>query len=323
MVEYSKTSEASTDPQVQAALSKNGDLVTAKEAQIRALQTQMVELNHEHRFLQEAAAKFSIYMKKNSITHYNDATIEYMEVLIKDEKSKVRSGESRDRLDRLERDKIQYESYVAAMESGKQAEKGSLVKALDEEGVAALVVQLYNLKHYGKMLKDISKVVNNAYKANFRERPYRISGRRVRSDDAQTPRRRQNPADTWVPVRQNFRSDSSPEITASGPGFIDLGFKRLTSRLKKPTPKLSEKELPASSYPDEKRSQPVRSIVDWDNADGSGAETHDGRQNGEHTQRPPPYTETASARSPWATHNRSSSGSDSKWSKMISKFRAI
>lgn len=326
MVEYSKTSETSTDPQVQAALSNNGNLATAKEAQIRALQKQMAELQHEHNFIQEASAKFSVYMKKNSITHYNDATIEYMEVLIKDERSKVRNGESRQRLERLEKDKIQYESYVAAMESGKKLGTGSATTVLDEHGVAALVNQLYNLKHYGRMLRDISKVVGQAYKANFRERPYRISGRKVWSADPQPLKNGQADTTAWVPVRQNFRPGSAPMIMSSASSLSasaskDKGLKRLTSRLKKRDPKYSEKNMLSTTYEDEMSPQPVRSIIEWDNDNTSELNGNNDIHNAQQTSGPPPYTETVSVRSPGASLSRTlSSASSSRWSKLARKL---
>jgi hypothetical protein len=236
MVEYSQNSESTTDPQVQTELNENGNLVKAKEAQIKALERHIAELKNEHQFIQEAAAKFSVYMKKNSITHYNDATIEYMDHLIKDEKSKLRGGESRARLDRLERDKAQYQTYVDAMEAGKRTSGKNSAGALDERGVASLVQQLYNLKHYGHMLKDLAKVVGKAYAANFRERPYRIQGKRFWME---TPER----SNGQLPVlrlakrqqRQSMLIDLDDDPVESN--SRGAGARPLTSRLRKTPPR--------------------------------------------------------------------------------------
>ncbi|KAK3393246.1 hypothetical protein B0H63DRAFT_14313 [Podospora didyma] len=188
MVKYSSNSVSTKDPEVERQLNDNGNVAKAKEAALAALRLNMLELKAEHEFLQKAAAKFSIYMKKNSITHYNDATIEYMDHLIKDERSKLRIGASRARLEALERDKAQYQSFVDAMEAGLRADSESNKSggrgkashqqspALNERGVAALIQELYGMKHYGRMLKDLAKVVGRAYEANFRERPYRVRG---------------------------------------------------------------------------------------------------------------------------------------------------
>lgn len=301
MVEYSATSETTTDPQVQAALNNTNGIASAKEAQIKALQTQIAELRQEHQFIQEAAAKFSIYMKNHSITHYNDATIEYMEQLIRDERSKLRAGETRNRLDRLERDKAQYETYVTTMEAGKVS-IGSRHQAsatdLDERGVALLVQQLYNLKHYGQMLKNISKVVGNAYAANFRERPHRIHGKRFWMESPRGGRGNhveQGPV-LWIPKKQNFRQSTTldngmdfdggrdfdgPDTFNPGSGINRF---RLTSNgdsrklsYREPEPQEdddlgwpSSHDYPSSQWSPsaaEEMPSPVRGIADWTDED--------------------------------------------------------
>jgi len=304
MVEYSATSQKTTDPQVQAALNSNGSLVTVKEAQIKALQTQIAELKNEHRFIQEAAAKFSIYMKNHTITHYNDATIEYMEQLIRDERSKLRAGEPRDRLERLERDKAQYETYVTAMEAGKLSlgRHKSSAANLDERGVALLVQQMYNLKHYGQQLKDISKVVGNAYAANFRERPYRIQGKRYWMDSGRASQGGHSEQDPvlWIPRRQNVIRQSTllnqnVDINSNGQfGRFettrgDSGLKSFMSRFTTNSNNLklsqrdrmecdddlgwpSSHDYPASQQSPsvvERQALPVKSIADWTDDDTS------------------------------------------------------
>ena len=176
MVEYSKSSKTIVDDKVQRDLARTGDVVKAKETTIAALKKQIAELRLEHKAIQEAAAKFSIYLKRNSITHYNDATEEYLEHMIKDEKTKARVGTSRARLEMLEKDLQNYQKFVQTMEQGKN--RGGSGRALDEGAVVNLIKSLYNLPHYGAMLKDLASVVGRAYEANFRERPYRVSRRR-------------------------------------------------------------------------------------------------------------------------------------------------
>ena len=309
MVEYTATSQKTTDPGVQAALNNNGSLVTVKEAQIKALQTQISELKNEHRFIQEAAAKFSIYMKNHSITHYNDATIEYMEQLIRDERSKLRAGERRDRLERLERDKAQYETYVTAMEAGKLSlgRRKSSTADLDERGVALLVQQMYNLKHYGQQLKDISKVVGNAYAANFRERPYRIQGKRFWMDNSRSGRSGYSEQDPvlWIPKRQNFNRQSTlqnRDLDISGNSQFDAldqtrdesGIKGFMSKLKSNNHNRnpsyrehmqhnddpgwpSSHDYPTSQWSPlttERQPPPVRSIADWNDNVGESSGSH-------------------------------------------------
>ena len=155
MLEYSKSSQTVTDPQVQRELDQNGNIVKAKEAQIQALQRQIAELRSEHREIQEAAAKFSIYLKSNSITHYNDATVEYLEHLIEGEKTIVSEGGSRARLGSLKEDLDQYKRFISAIDEGKKTNLNCQV--LDETGIAQLVQKLYSLPHYGRMLKKLNE----------------------------------------------------------------------------------------------------------------------------------------------------------------------
>ena len=339
MVEYALTSETTTDPQVQAALNDNGNLVTAKEAQVKALEKQISELKSEHQTIQEAAAKFSIYMKKNSITHYNDATIEYMEQLIKDERSKLRAGESRARLDRLERDLAEYETYVATMEAGKSTGRKNSVVALDEKGVASLVQQLYNLKHYGQMLKDISKVVSNAYAANFRERPYRIQGKRFWME---TPRDNDRSLVLWIPKRQNFRQsmlldvDDQP-VSRLRKSAFETDPKQ--DNLGSPSSHLSHTSNHSPSFGEEKKTPPVRSIADL--IDDEAAEHDEGpvlqngyldkqsagfarpaRPSGIPNRGPPPYNEVTGFVGNDALVNGSAARKPKIWLKVKNKFRA-
>jgi hypothetical protein len=179
VVEYEEKTETVTDPNVQKALNQNGNVVQAKETAIKAKRDLIKELQIEHDQIQEAQARFTIYLRSISITPYNDATLEYYDHLIKEEKSKVGFGATPARLNGLERNRQQYEEFVKAMT--KELERGNAhYQALDEDGVYQLVEKLYNLKHNGNDLRKIAKVVGMAYAATFREKVYRIKGRNYR-----------------------------------------------------------------------------------------------------------------------------------------------
>ncbi|KAF9884687.1 hypothetical protein FE257_001316 [Aspergillus nanangensis] len=183
LVEYEKQQETTTDPHVVRELAQNGDMIKAKERTLQRLAATIAELQQEHTAIQEAAAKFSLYLKHNSITHYNDETVEYMEHLIRDERTKVRTGQNRAQLDTLEASLDKYRQFMQTMEKGKDGTPGKQYQPLDEKGIAQLVRDLYSLPHYGQMLNDLAQVVGRAYEANFRERPYRISRKRYWRDD--------------------------------------------------------------------------------------------------------------------------------------------
>lgn len=152
LVEYDERAMVMRDPFVQKALEQNNDEVKAKQLGIKAKNHLIGELKGEQRAIQTAAARFSIYLKKISITPYNDATLEYLEHLIKEEKSKVGYGGDQARLEALQKDREQYAEFVKAMTINVEEGKNG-AKLLDEEGVYDLVDELYKLKHSGNDLK--------------------------------------------------------------------------------------------------------------------------------------------------------------------------
>ncbi|KAL2808296.1 hypothetical protein BJX63DRAFT_436282 [Aspergillus granulosus] len=296
LVEYAKREETVVDASVQRELTTTGSMIKAKQNAIKAIEKNIAELKEEHQQVQTAAAKFSLYLKHNSITHYNDATVEYLEHLIKDERTKVRTGQSRARLESLEKDLDDYKKFVEAME---QKDKDSAVNGieayapLNEAGVAKLVQKLYNLPHYGQMLKDLAQVVANAYEANFRERPYRISRRSVWRDYLETHGQRgSNGASVFgrkKSVRNPFMAPStSSRLARSFMPNDSHGTGSGWSEKSMPTPSRRRREEDSDFWPQSEKqgpstTGPVRSIVDWESnptsATGPSGATYPGAAN--------------------------------------------
>ena len=159
------------DPSVEKALQNNNDVVQAKELSIKAKNILIAALREEQRRLHEAAAMFSIYLKRISITPYNDATLEYLHHLIKEEREKVGYGGDQTRLESLEKDREEYATFVKTMTMSIDSGKG--YKMLDEEGVYELVDNLYKLKHSGGDLKvsthalPLSPILLNSLSSHF------------------------------------------------------------------------------------------------------------------------------------------------------------
>ncbi|KAI9770501.1 MAG: hypothetical protein M1839_003182 [Geoglossum umbratile] len=173
---YSEETETTIDPIVQAKLNANASDVQIKEAQMNALKRRIAEYEREQDLLEDAQAKFSYYLEKNSITVYNNVTIEYLDHLIKDEKTKRGPGGvgHSDLIEALEKSKKRHQEFVEAMRKGKQAQSSLVYQTLDARGVTRLVNSLCAMKHYGPQLKDAADAVQNAYAAQFRERPFRV-----------------------------------------------------------------------------------------------------------------------------------------------------
>ncbi|KAL2830961.1 hypothetical protein BJY01DRAFT_260690 [Aspergillus pseudoustus] len=266
LVEYAKREETVVDASVQRELTTTGSMIKAKQNAIQAIEKNIAELKEEHKQVQTAAAKFSLYLKHNSITHYNDATVEYLEHLIKDERTKVRTGQSRVRLESLEKDLDNYRKFVDAMEQKDKinAVDGAEAYApLNEAGVAKLVQKLYNLPHYGQMLKDLAQVVANAYEANFRERPYRISRRSVWRDylDSHGQRGMNGAAASMFGRRKSVRNPFMAPSTT--PSRLARPFSPNDSHGAS-TREESSEFWPQSEKQGASSADPVRSVMDWD-----------------------------------------------------------
>ncbi|KIY01181.1 uncharacterized protein Z520_02733 [Fonsecaea multimorphosa CBS 102226] len=176
LYEHRETKKTIKDPKVEMLLQDNAKVTTVIEAAIRAKEATIAEFRHEHREIQRAAVQFSLWLKHHSITPYNDATLEYLDHLIKEEKSKVAIGGKRQRLDAFEQYRREYKELVNLFESN--LDQGRNEELLDATGVDKLVKQLYSLKHYGADLRKLRDTVVIAHNASIRERPYRVNVRR-------------------------------------------------------------------------------------------------------------------------------------------------
>jgi len=126
----------------------------------------------EHDEIDRAAIRFCIFLKKNSITPYNDATLDYLDFMIKEERGKVAVGGDAAKLEDLERYRDQYQEKVKILTTRMQ--KGDDSVLLSEEEVYAEVKKLYSLKYYGQQLSQIKSIVNSAHSDTFREESHSI-----------------------------------------------------------------------------------------------------------------------------------------------------
>lgn len=166
-----------TDTEVQRQLQANANDVTLREAAVKALDTLIAEYKDEHETIQTAAARFGIFLKKYSITPYNDATLEYLDMLIRDEEAKVQVGGNKKRLEDLMDDRRKHEELVKVLTRNMDNNFHAKYQVLNEAGVERLVDQLYRLKHFGKNLKSVKNTIATAHRATNRERPFRVHHR--------------------------------------------------------------------------------------------------------------------------------------------------
>ncbi|KAI0436713.1 hypothetical protein F4803DRAFT_566623 [Xylaria telfairii] len=162
------------DTEVQNQLQKNAEDVANWKTAIDKLKSMNAEYKDEHDKIQHAAASFGIFLEKHSIMAYNDATLEYLDMLIRDEEAKAQVGGTRTRLDSLRTDRACHEELVKALTRNMNNKRSSQYRVLDEAGVERTVKELYELEHFGENLKDLKNNISLAHQATYRERPYRI-----------------------------------------------------------------------------------------------------------------------------------------------------
>ncbi|KAI0117447.1 hypothetical protein F4814DRAFT_448448 [Daldinia grandis] len=164
-----------TDTEVERQIQANSDDVILREAAIQGLNNLIAEYKEEHAAVQKASARFGVFLKKYSITPYNDATLEYLDMLIRDEEMKVQVGGNKKRLNDLLVDRRAHEELVDILTRNMDNKYQLQYQVLNEAGVENLVSQLYDLKHFGANLKTIRNSITTAHEATNRERPFRIN----------------------------------------------------------------------------------------------------------------------------------------------------
>lgn len=183
MYEFEEFTTTLTDTTIEKDLAANANDTTLRQKGVQEAQQLIREYEQEHAQVQSAAAQFGLYLKKNSITAYNDVTLDYLDMLIKQEQEKISVGGDRTRMDALLMDRKRHEELVAALTARMQQRKGSSgsYTVLDEAGVDVVVRRLYGLKHFGAQLKTVKNTISSAHKATYRERPYRVRSHQHRA----------------------------------------------------------------------------------------------------------------------------------------------
>lgn len=228
------------DSAVQTQLRANADDVSLRQAAIEDVDQRIREYQAEHEQIQQAAAKFGLFLKHNSITPYNDATLEYLDMLIKDEESKIHAAQkaglsaagNRKKLKAAQEDRARHEQLVDALTRNMNGHHSPSSQVLDEAGVGHLVRVLYDLKHFGLNLREIKNTITSAAQATYRESPFRVhkglfgGGRGMPPDQdlsegASRPKPEREPV---PPPRQPYSSsiDGTRSSQAGGGGLLPL-----------------------------------------------------------------------------------------------------
>jgi hypothetical protein len=139
---------------VQNQMKIQEDRKRATEKFIQSLDEQIGKLNNEQKIIIQSRAKFAYFFKQNSIFIYNDALGSYLELLIREEKNKIRVGGDNKTLLRLEKMRRDYEEQVKILEDAMN-KKGEEQITITPDDIDKLKKELFALEINGKQLQDI------------------------------------------------------------------------------------------------------------------------------------------------------------------------
>lgn len=182
LYELEETTVQVKDTEIERQLQANADDVTLRQAGINDVERLINEFDKEHKEIQEAAARFGLFLQEYAMTPINDATADYIEMLIQNEEAKINAGRAagvcadanKKRLRALQEDKAAHLELVKTLTGNMKAPQKSRDQVLNEKGVERLVHKLYSLPHFGKNLKSVKNTITTAHQATYRERPYRV-----------------------------------------------------------------------------------------------------------------------------------------------------
>jgi hypothetical protein len=142
------------DENITKMIKEKEDGKKVKEQLLKNKETLIAQMNNELEKIQESSLKFACFLKLSAITPYNDAMVDYMNKLIREEEDVVNadSGQSDVQLRALEMELESYKANVAILM--KKIEEGDKISAANElPDIEQLIKDLYNLKHSGEYIR--------------------------------------------------------------------------------------------------------------------------------------------------------------------------
>jgi GTPase SAR1 family protein len=134
-----------------------------KEHLLKNTEKKIDEMNSELKIIQDASVKFACFLKLSAITPYNDAMVDYMNQLIREEKEMInaQTGRGEARLCSLVEDLKSYKAKVEIlMKNIDEGDKTSAAAELPD--IEHLFEDLRNLKHSGKFIRDALETNNRS-----------------------------------------------------------------------------------------------------------------------------------------------------------------
>jgi hypothetical protein len=134
-----------------------------REQLLKITEKKIAEMRSEERIIKEAFVKSACFLKLSSIASYNDAMVDLMNHLIREEKDIVNEdpGRGKARLRSLEGDLKAYQTEVAILMENLNME-GETSAASELPDIEHLFTDLYNLKNYGRFIRDALESLNKS-----------------------------------------------------------------------------------------------------------------------------------------------------------------
>jgi len=168
--ETEETTKQVEDVATKALLNSNLSAKEMKEAIIQTRKNLIDEIKSESQEIHQASVKFACFLKRNSITPYNDAMLDYMNHLIKEEEDKVKLGGNATARDVMIVTRDEYTEEIKILERNMEL-SGSDAAVLSPTQVQDAVKKLFSLKHYGEALKSALEAVKQTQRrgASYQE----------------------------------------------------------------------------------------------------------------------------------------------------------
>lgn len=158
------------DPDIKELIKSNASNQRQKQTAITNKKHLVDELQSELAKIRNATAQFGIFLKRNAIMPYNDATLDYLDRCIEEEAGKVQVGGSAEKLNNTKQYRKEYEQEIRHLEDSMA--NGSEHSLLDQDGVEIMKKELYSLKHYGKELRGMCNVIHSLPSRSNREKSH-------------------------------------------------------------------------------------------------------------------------------------------------------
>ncbi|KAF3920073.1 hypothetical protein AA313_de0200452 [Arthrobotrys entomopaga] len=171
--DYQPKTYRMTDKAVETKLGENATDLEIRKQAIRMKKVAINEFKLVYDQVEEAAIQFGFFLKRHAILPYNDATIEYINLLIDQENLKIAAGGSDKTLKILQRNKQRHEEKIKALTDAMA--KGTSKGILHDQGVHQTIESLYDLPNFGGDLRQMVKTNEKSAEGCYREQTYHLS----------------------------------------------------------------------------------------------------------------------------------------------------